>query len=159
MRHIYICILLSLLGCNIKPQTLYKIENDGLFGYADSVGNIIIEPTYYFAFTDTLNTIAFVTESENIIAINGKGKHLFVVFSCDNGPDYQSEGLFRIMNQHGDIGFADTLGNIIIKPQYKFAYPFKDGQAKVTNTGERKGDGEYWYWKSDQWNYIKNPLK
>lgn len=158
MKHIYTCILLLLLGCSSNPQTLYKIEKDGLFGYADSACNIIIEPTYSFAFTDTLNTIAFVTASENIIAINSKGKYLFMVFNYDNGPDYQSEGLFRIVNKEGEIGFADTLGNVIIKPQYKFAYPFKDGKAKVTNKGERKRDGEYGYWDSDEWSYIASPL-
>lgn len=157
MKHIYTCILLLLLSCSTKPQTLYKIENDGQFGYADFMGNIIIEPTYSFAFTDTLNTIAFVTDGEYIIAINGKGKHLFRVFNYDNGPDYQSEGLFRIVNEMEEIGFADTLGNIIIEPQYKFAYPFKDGRAKVTNKGSSKQYGEYWYWDSDEWNYITNP--
>lgn len=158
MKYIFAAILLSLLGCSTSPQILYKIEKNGLFGYADSMNNTLIEPTYPFAFTDTLHTIAFVTYNNNIIAINGKGKHLFTVFNYDNGPDYQSEGLFRIVNEKGEIGFADTMGNIIIKTQYKFAYPFDGGRAKVTNTGERKQVGEHWYWDSNEWNYITNPL-
>ena len=55
----------------------------------------------------------------------------------------------------------DTLGMLtrtVRKPQFAFGYPFKDGKAKVTDTGERKevpgSDGEYWYWESDEWYYI-----
>ena len=58
-------------------------------------------------------------------------KH-YGVFQCDNGNDYVSEGLYRI--------------------------PFENGKAKVTDKGEMKevpgSDGEYHYWKSDEWYYI-----
>lgn len=36
------------------------------------------------------------------------------------------------------MGFADTLGNVIIKPQFAFVCPFKDGKAEVTYTGEKR---------------------
>ena len=49
---------------------------------------------------------------------------LFYVVECDNGPDYVKEGLFRIMDEKGLMGFADSSGHIIITPQFKFAYPF-----------------------------------
>ena len=73
------------------------------------------------------------------------------------------EGLFRIVDKEGQVGFADTLGNVIIKPQFKFAYPFKDCKAKVTLKGERKdvpeSDGEKYYWESDEWFYIDRKNK
>lgn len=50
----------------------------------------------------------------------------------DNGPNSMSEGLVRIIDDKGLMGFAYMLGNIVIKPQYKFAFPFKGGKAKVT---------------------------
>mgnify|MGYP000680041254 FL=1 len=34
------------------------------------------------------------------------------------------------MDEDGLVGFADSLGNVIIEPQFKFAYPFKGGKAK-----------------------------
>ena len=35
------------------------------------------------------------------------------------------------------FGYADSLGNVVIKPQFTFAYPFEDGKAKVTNSGKK----------------------
>ena len=70
-----------------------------------------------------------------IICINDAGKELFYVFKYDNGPDYIQEGLFRIMDEDGLVGFADSLGNVIIEPQFKFAYPFKGG--KTSAQGKR----------------------
>ena len=60
------------------------------------------------------------------------------------------------MNEDGLVGFADSLGNVIIEPQFKFAYPFKDGKAKVTFMGEHKmvSYGEHYHWVSDKWYYI-----
>ena len=80
------------------------------------------------------------------------------VFKYDNGPDYIQEGLFRIMNEDGLVGFADSLGNVVIKPQFKFANPFENGKAKVTFSGENKevpdSKGEKHYWDSSNWYYI-----
>lgn len=67
----------------------------------------------------------------------------FYVFKYDNGPDYPQEGLFRIINEDGLIGFADTLGKVIIPPTYIFAFPFENGKAKVTNEGRLVNKGAY----------------
>ena len=97
---------------------------------------------YRYCQTDTIKKIGFVYENKpkdaRIICINDAGKELFYVFKYDNGPDYIQEGLFRIMNEDGLVGFADSLGNVIIEPQFKFAYPFKGGKTKVTLEGEQK---------------------
>ena len=160
MRYCFLSILfLLLLSCSTNTSLLYKIEEQGLFGYADSKGHIVINPIYSLVFTDTLRTIAFVAEKGDIIAINHKGESLFRVFNYDNGPDYVREGLFRIVDANELFGYADTLGNIVIVPQYKFAYPFQDGKAKVTNQGQRELDEEYWKWSSDSWFYIQHPEK
>ena len=62
------------------------------------------------------------------------------------------------MDKQGKIGFADTLGHIVIQPQYKFAYPFKNGKTKVTLKGEQKpvigSKGEKYYWDGNDWFYI-----
>ena len=88
---------------------------------------------------------------------------LFYVVECDNGPDYVKEGLFRIMDEKGLMGFADSSGHIIITPQFKFAYPFEGGKAKVTFTGKQKvvsgSDGEKHYWDSEEWRYINRRCK
>ena len=90
--------------------------------------------------------------------MNGQGKELFYVFQYDNGPDKLREGLFRITDENGLIGFADSLGNIVIKPQFKFAFPFENGKAKVTLSGESKvvpgSKDEKHHWDSLDWYYI-----
>ena len=56
------------------------------------------------------------------------------------------------------IGYADESGRTVIKPRFAFGFPFENGKAKVTDKGEMKevpgSDGEYHYWKSDEWYYI-----
>lgn len=130
--------------------------------YLNERGDTIIPyGKYRFCQTDTIRNIGFVYENESnakIVCINVKGRKLFNVFKYDNGADYVREGLFRITDDKGLIGFADTLGNIIIKPQFKFAFPFENGKAKVTFSGESKevpdSNGEKHYWDSSQWFYI-----
>ena len=117
---------------------------------------------YRYCQTDTIKKIGFVYENKpkdaRIICINDAGKELFYVFKYDNGPDYIQEGLFRIMNEDGLVGFADSLGNVVIKPQFKFAYPFEHSKAKVTFSGENKvipdSKGEKHYRDNSDWYYI-----
>lgn len=117
---------------------------------------------YLYCQADTIKKIGFVYENRpkeaKIVCIDNTGKELFYVFKFDNGPDYIREGLFRIMDENGLLGFADSLGNVVIKPQYTFAYPFKDGKAKVTSKGKRKevpgANGKHHYWENGEWFYI-----
>ena len=128
--------------------------------YLNEQGDTIVPyGKYKFCQTDTIRDIGFVYENKQdarIVCIDNQGKELFYVFKCDNGPDYIREGLFRIMDEDGLIGFADSLGNVVIKPQFKFAFPFENGKAKVTFTGKQKAmpDGEHHEWVSDKWQYI-----
>lgn len=131
--------------------------------YLNERGDTIVPyGKYRYCQTDTIKKIGFAYENKpkdaRIICINDAGKELFYVFKYDNGPDYIQEGLFRIMNEDGLVGFADSLGNVIIEPQFKFAYPFKGGKTKATLKGERKvvpeSDGENHYWESETWFYI-----
>lgn len=130
--------------------------------YLNERGDTIVPyGKYKFCQTDTIRNIGFVYENRRnaqIVCIDNQGKELFNVFKYDNGADYVKEGLFRITDDKGLIGFADTLGNIVIKPQFKFAFPFKNGKAKVTFSGESKdvldSNGEKHYWDSSDWYYI-----
>lgn len=81
-----------------------------------------------------------------------------VPFRYDNGPDYVREGLYRIVDGKGRMGYADESGRVVIAPRFAFALPFEGGKAKVTDTGQRKevpgSGGEHWSWESDAWYYI-----
>ena len=81
----------------------------------------------------------------------------YAVYQYDNGDDYFSEGLQRIVDKYGKFGFRDSFGATVIAPQYAFAFPFKDGYAKVTDIGHLEAvdkRGEYHQWESDSWYYI-----
>lgn len=79
-------------------------------------------------------------------------------YQFDNGPDYPSEGLYRIVDDNGLIGYADEQGNTVITPRFKFGFPFKDGHAKVTDSGHLEevagSGGEYHQWHSSDWYFI-----
>ena len=87
--------------------------------YLNERGDTIVPyGKYRYCQTDTIKKIGFAYENKpkdaRIICINDAGKELFYVFKYDNGPDYIQEGLFRIMNEDGLVGFADSLGNVLI---------------------------------------------
>ena len=89
------------------------------------------------------------------IKVNNAGKELFEVYKIDNGPDYVSDGLFRIVGKNSKIGFADTCGAIVIPPVFSYATPFHNGEAKVSFGGKNEKQGEYQSWKSNLWFLIK----
>ncbi len=126
--------------------------------YLNEQGDTIIPyGKYKFCQTDTIRHIGFVYENRQnarIVYIDNQGKELFYVYKYDNGPDYIREGLFRIMDEDGWIGFADSLGNVVIKPQFKFATSFENGKAQATTSGDAINDGEHSFWKSDEWQLI-----
>lgn len=71
----------------------------------------------------------------------------------DNGADYFQDGLSRIVHQ-GKIGFINKKGSLILSPQYVFALPFENGYSKVCQKCNKKKQGEYSIFTSDDWFYI-----
>lgn len=79
---------------------------------------------------------------------------LYDVFIYDNGPDYPIEGLIRVVKD-GKIGYADaSTYALVIEPQFDCAYPFENGQAKVSTSCQSVPDGEHSMWISDHWQYV-----
>jgi hypothetical protein len=157
-------LLLMILSCltlgfsckqqQIQPWLLLK-TNDGEFGYLDYAGDTMIAAgKYSICFTDTFETFGIVfDENLGIIGINKAEEKLFNVFSYDNGPDYLSEGLFRIIIDD-KIGYADEKGKIVISPTFMCAYLFQNGKARVSFSCSKVADGEHSTWESEDWFYI-----
>lgn len=151
---------LSFVGCAKSDHRIYSVEKNDLYGYVNAHGDTVVKCLYTLCFTDTITRIGFVADQDaRIRCFDNQGKFLFFVLAYDNGPDEPSEGLFRIVGNDGRIGYADTLGNIVIAPQYKFAYPFVKGKAKVADRGHTVIDrapygDEHETWVSDKWYYI-----
>lgn len=82
----------------------------------------------------------------------------YPAFQYDNGDDYVRDGLYRIVDERGRIGYADEKGATVITPRFSFGFPFENGKAKVTDCGQMKevegSRGEYHYWESDDWYFI-----
>lgn len=156
----FVCFLI-LLPLVSFAQKLISFEQGDKYGYVNEDGKVILKPQFPFVFSDTITNIGFVCDSKSkqILCINNLGEPLFYTFNYDNGPDYPSEGLFRIVSETGLIGYSDVNGNIVISPIYKFAYPFKNGKAKVASEGCAVQQKEYVRWEGDKWYYILNPLK
>ena len=88
------------------------------------------------------------------VLVDQQKKVQYEVFLYDNGPDYPSEGLIRVV-KNGKIGFADAKTYaIVIPPQYDCAFPFENGKAKVSNQCKTVKDGEHSVWESDAWQYV-----
>ena len=140
-----------------ETNTWYQTYDDGFYdigtptGYVNEKGDTVIPlGKYDYIFTDTFTKMAIVYKEGKCIGIDKNETELFEVYWYDNGPDYVEDGLFRI--KHGDkIGYANLDGEIIIKPQYKCATPFENGQAQVAYECNLVKDGEYTMIENAQW--------
>jgi len=123
-------------------------------GYVNSKGEAVIPfGKYPMHFTDTFKTIAIVIKDGKLTAINRKDEALYEVFNYDNGPDYISEGLSRMIKE-GKVGFVNREGEIVIQPKYECQWPFNEGLAIFCENGRIEKMGEYDVWKDAKWGAI-----
>lgn len=137
-----------------EAPILYKIEDEaaGSIGYVNGSGDTIIAlGLYKMSSNDTVTTYGTAfKEDGSCVAFNAEGKELYEVYVYDNGPDYISDGLFRIKKED-KIGYANDKGEIVIEPMYQCAQPFENGQAKVSLTCTIEQDGEHTVTKDAEW--------
>ena len=159
---IFLALLFSSMiscGQTIKMEDYLVCITDSIneeYEYKNLSGDTIIPlGKYRLCLTDTFKTYAIVLKPQaGFVAIDRQENILYQVFPIDNGPDYVSDGLFRII-ENSKIGFADSMtGEVIIKPQFECAWPFKHGVAKVSMDCIEQSNGEYKTWLSDKWYYI-----
>lgn len=153
--------ILLLTACTQKPaEDIWvldcKDEASRGCGYIDQQGRTMIDyGKYPMCFTDTFKHYAIVAAPiEGVVGINKSEDVLYEVFIYDNGPDYPSDGYFRIV-QDEKIGYADVqTGEIKIDPAYPAARPFQNNYAAVCPTCEEVKDGEYTSWVNGKWGLI-----
>lgn len=166
IRILYFVITLPLLLSLIHCGQVNEKDTDYLLSFIDTLSKevgykkpsseiIIAAGKYPFCFTDTFRHFAIVAQAqEGLVAIDRQENILYHVFPFDNGPDYPSEGFFRI-EMNNKIGFADAqTGKIVIAPQYDGAYSFQKGFAKVSIGCQTITDGEHRAWTGGTWFYI-----
>ena len=128
----------------------------GAQGYKNEAGKLVIpQGKYSQCFTDTFRNYAVVLDpGKGYVAIDRQEHAMYSIFIFDNGPDYPSGGVFRIVRD-GKIGYADSAtGKITVKPIFACAWPFENGMAKVALDCQTQSDGEHSTWVSDHWFYI-----
>ncbi|MGZ3848664.1 MAG: WG repeat-containing protein [Flavisolibacter sp.] len=127
----------------------------GEYGYVNAKGDTAIQlGKYPMCYTDKFDKFAIVsTKDKGLVGIDRNENVVFNVYVFDNGPDYPSNGLFRIIKD-GKIGYANLNGQIVIQPQFDCAYPFKNGKAKVGKGCKEKTDGEHRWWTEGNWYTI-----
>lgn len=156
-------------GLFIMSNLIAQNDNDWILkydsidhcGYVDKHDNMMIPfGKYRMCYTDTFKTYAIVLmDEQGFIGIDKDENKLFTVFPYDNGPDYISDGTFRIID-NSKMGFADTTGKIVIQPVYRFTYPFDKGLALVNMHGHREKTDpadpncEYYMWTGGKWGVI-----
>ena len=142
-----------------KKGVLIRVADSAAdtYGYKNEAGKIVIPMGKYpVCITDTFRNYAIVLVSgKGFVAIDRQYHVLYKVFIFDNGPDYESDGLFRIKT-NGKIGYVDAAkGKIVIRPQFACAWPFENGVAKVALQCQTRSEGEHFAWISDEWFYIQ----
>lgn len=140
---------------------IYVLKRDSvtsLFAYYNKSGEKVLGD-YIAAYSDTMKDFAIVADP-GFVLIDRWGRHLYDIFVFDNGPDYTSEGLYRVVINN-KIGFVDSVTSELVIPAiYQCAYPFENGRARVSTQCITKSDGEHSSWESESWFYIdKNGKK
>jgi len=114
-------------------------EQDNLFGYVNTSGDIVIEPVYQFAY-DFSEGLAMVSDDMDRCGfINTKNELVIpMVFDhyCEESYRYQgfSNGLAAV-SKDGKIGFIDIRGDYKIPARFDYAERFHDGLALVLVDG------------------------
>lgn len=121
--------------------------------YEDGNGNIVIRDVHLKNILfDNDNLAAVYLGGTNIVYVNRMGKTARVLY-VDNGADYFEEGLARTIH-NGKIGFINKDLDIVIHPQFDFAFPFSCGVALVCNDCRFVPEGEYTAVVDGKWGYI-----
>ncbi len=114
----------------ILKQNGKKVWNRSDFGLINYEGKKVIDPIfsklaiykpYVKVSVDSTPTIYFTKKGHQIF-MNRTRMRPF------------SEGLSQFKNQKGLWGYVDTLGNVVVEPQFKIARPFSEGLAMVVDS-------------------------
>lgn len=137
-------------------RLVQRASGDGC-AYVSAVGDTVIPfGRYSLSETPLFDQVAVVLAPQlGWVGINRREQALYRVFIYDNGPDYPAEGVRRIVDAAGRIGFADSAsGRVVLAPRYEAAYPFAYGRAQVGSRCQVLRDGEHWFWQCAEWHYI-----
>ncbi|MDT3405629.1 hypothetical protein [Mucilaginibacter terrae] len=115
------------------------LKNKYSYAFVNHKGDTVLRldtAKYTVCFTDTMQHFAVVgfKKKHGWFAIDRNEKVLFEVYNASRGepsPDELREGLIRIVDNKGRIGFANARGQVVIMQQFEAATSFYRGKAIV----------------------------
>jgi len=146
-------------------DTKYESEfsSQGKCGKFIDEDTIVIYPEHLknIDFDDANFTTLYARDGKDgekcVFYISKSGKAVRTFF-FDNGADYFEEGLARTISK-GKFGFINDNLEVVIKPQFDFAHPFRDGKARVCNGCIKKQEGEHSIMVGGKWGVIDHSGK
>ena len=130
----------------VDPNALRVQYNDGMYGFVDGNGKLVIPYQYHFAvdFSDGMALVC--NENGEIGYVNTKGE-LVIPYKYDNpaernGNDFH-EGLCAVMvdGAHEWFSYIDKTGKLAFPGIFSQDSDFSEGLAAVTTTGEDSQSG------------------
>ena len=145
MKYFFLLILLSFFS-NVIGQKKFKIKVEetsnwrSIYYIVDGKGEAIKKlDSAKYSFSTNGNkcqsfAIFHIKGESGWCAIDINEKILFKVYNTSFGepsPDELIENKIRIVDENNKIGFADSNGKIIIKPQFEVVTTFHKGKAII----------------------------
>lgn len=112
---------------------LYPVKVNGLYGYVDTLGRMVIEPAYQEA-GHFGNGLAPVSQDGLKFGYIDYTGYLVLPFGFDMAGEFH-EGLATATTDLNNFGYIDTLGQWRIQPQFERAEEFIGGRAFVLFDG------------------------
>ncbi|MFA0964576.1 WG repeat-containing protein [Roseivirga sp. BDSF3-8] len=121
---------------NHTTTPFFYYAEDGLYGYIDPKGEVVI-PARYSEANAFSEGLALVRQGDKQGFINGRGEW---VFSTEFDEIFPFAGGRAVVYKDGLAGYIDTSGKVVIAPQFAEAWSFSEGVAAVQHA-----DGLYGY--------------
>jgi predicted DNA-binding WGR domain protein len=139
----FICVAAHGQNISTTDFPLFAFDADGLYGYTDARGAIVIKPQFHLAwdFSEGLARVDVCTDDGLRWGFIDRTGTLVITASFEEASDF-SDGLAAV-EIGGAWGFIDHSGKVVIKPEYYNddvlpEYKFSEGFAAV-NVGKRWG--------------------
>lgn len=110
---------------------------NGLYGFMDASGNLVIPHKYRHAFDFSEGLAAVMDENNRYGYINTKGET--VIPFVYNSAEPFSEGLAAVADENDLYGYINAKGETVIPHQYRNGFSFHEGLAAVRNENRRYG--------------------
>ena len=120
-------------------EGLAAVEKDGLMGYIDRTGKIVIPLQYLYA-SDFSHGFARVQDEKGLLFIDKTGRAAFPEIPRATGADSFREDGTAYLEFPDDTGiFIDTKGRTVcsLSDEYRFRSSFREGRAGIAKRNEK----------------------